>query len=202
MSHPRDEELEALALVEGGGAHPSADVSAHLAGCAECRAAVEVLRAERALYRRLGDAAEGDAAKLWPGVEQRIAERKERARRRRGRAAMLLGGLAAAAALVLAVLPARRPTEAAHDDDDATSSAETALSTAEVDYRRAISTLESKLPAAAQSSSALVRARRGLTLARAASLRDPHGRIRLIEGYAAYLKSLRRALDSPPGNAP
>jgi hypothetical protein len=79
-----------------------------------------------------------------------------------------------------------------------TRSAASALASAEDDYARAVATLESQVAAGHRASgrhaAALGRARSGLLAARASAGRERGARVRVLEGYAAYLKSLRRAL--------
>jgi len=96
---------------------------------------------------------------------------------------------AVAAAAAIAFLPVSR------GGDEATPSAESAILAAEHEYGTAIATLEARVERERPGQhSGLGRARRGLLRAKEAAHRDPAARVRLLEGYAAYLKSLRRAL--------
>ncbi len=92
--------------------------------------------------------------------------------------------------------------QAAADEPDGkpTPSALAALARAEQQYRRAADVLEQQVArhtgaakGAARTSAALARSRRALSPGSAAS--PARARVRVLEGYAAYLKSLRRALD-------
>ena len=170
-----------------------ASPSAHVAGCARCRRALSFLRAEGELIRRAAAGDEASVESLWPGVQARIATR------RRTRAVWGAALAAAAAAALIVMLPRRisdppRPAPGAH----------AALDQAEGEYLHAIQVLESRvevrektLPAAAveQRRAARARTRAAITHARAPELA---GRMRQIEGYAAYLRSLRRELDETP----
>jgi hypothetical protein len=170
-----------------------AAVPEHVRGCARCSRKLTVLRAERELLRRATARDEGSVEALWPGVRARIAA--DRRTRR-----VWTGAVAAAAAIALiALLP--RP---AVDLPVAAPRAEAALKRAETEYLQAIDVLESRvelreegLPAGTveQRRTARARTRAAIAQARAPELA---GRMRQLEGYAAYLRSLRRELDESP----
>lgn len=147
---------------------------------------------ERELIRRAAARDEAPVEPLWAGVQARIA---------RGRRRRFIGwasGVAAAAAAVVIVTVLPRGTEL---DDEETPAAAAALDKAESEYLHAINTLESRverreqsLPAAAIESRRMARARTRAALMRAQAP-EASARVRQIEGYAAYLRSLRRELD-------
>ncbi len=183
---PGREALEEVAL--GGG---TAEARAHAAACPRCASRTGWLRREEEIVRRWAAQDDAPTAHLWEGVQRRL-----RASRRR----RFLGAAGCAAVLAAAaVLVARQPRE---QEPESTASAVAAIDQAEAEYRRAIDVLEAQVSARSESASpreaALVRARTGLARARAASGREPAGRVRVQEGYAAYLRSLRRALRERP----
>ena len=184
MTHPDlvhpFEELEGVAL---GGAVP-AGLQAHLDACPRCRSELAVLRSGRRALQAALDATDGPALPLWRGVEARL-----RARQRRRWAVRGGFAVAAAAAVVLAVAVRPEPAE----EPELTPSAALALDRADEEYRAAISVLEARAARPAGEDSH-ARARAGLSLARAGA-REPAARRKLLEGYAAYLKSLRRSED-------
>lgn len=188
MIHVDAEELEALALgrLPAGRA---AEVEAHAASCAECGRELAWARAERALFERRARTQAEPA--LWAAIESRIAPGAQvlplRPPRRRV-FAVAAAGLAAAAAILISVVPARRaPVEPVGADElDAPVEPEVlaALDGAERDYRKALAKMEDK--SAAQR---LEKARAGIPPG------DVHARLRVLNGYAAVLRSLQRAAD-------
>ena len=78
MTHPTQEELEAVALGQSG-ASRAAEIEAHVAGCADCSRELAWLRAEKTLLERRPL---HQTAHLWPGVAARL----EHPRRQIGRA--------------------------------------------------------------------------------------------------------------------
>jgi hypothetical protein len=170
-----------------------AAVPPHVGGCARCSRKLSVLRAERELLRRAAARDGGSVNALWSGVQTRIAA--QRSARRFWR-----GAIAAAAAVALVALLLRRSV----DLPVPAPSAQAALDRAETEYLQAIDVLESSvqlreegLPAGAveQRRAARARTRAAIAQARAPELA---GRMRQLEGYAAYLRSLRRELDEWP----
>jgi hypothetical protein len=101
-------------------------------------------------------------------------------------------------AAVIALAP-----RTALDDDDAPG-AQAALDRAEHDYLQAITALESRvevrerqLPPAVAQKRRMARARSRAVIARARAP-EPGARMRQLEGYAAYLRSMRRELEEAP----
>jgi hypothetical protein len=93
------------------------------------------------------------------------------------------------AVVVISRSPAGEPEE--------TRSAAVAIDGAEAEYRRAAEVLETQAAARAhtpEQRKAIAQARKSLQRARAAGSSDANGRVRVMEGYAVYLRSLRRAL--------
>ena len=191
MSCPGREALDACAAGELA-AERAAAVDSHAAQCVACGKRLAWLRRENQAIRSWAAQDEGDLEPLWGGIQARLAQKP--AQRRWGWTALP----AAAAALVAAmlVLHGRAPLE------EEMPSTAAAIARAEADYAGAVATLEAQVsarhPPAGRHESALSRAlsrtRSGLATARASAGDEPAGRVRLLEGYAAYLKSLRRAL--------
>lgn len=164
----------------------------HTARCADCLRRLSFLRAERELLRRAAAAEERPVEDLWAGVQARIAS--HRRNRRFAVAALAAAGLAA---LVL-VVPRRS------FDPGAAPGARAALDHAESEYLHAIEVLESRvelreqtLPAATLEQRRDARARSRAVIAQARG-REVPGRVRQLEGYAAYLRALRRELEETP----
>jgi hypothetical protein len=166
----------------------AAAVEAHARGCGVCGQRLEWLRRENEVIRSWAAPGDTDVERLWSDIRSGIVRKP---RRRWIPAA----ALAMAAAVAMAVLVVHGNREGGAEE---TPSAVNALARAEVDYARAVETLETQVaarhPAAGRQSSALGRARTGLQRARASAGKDASARARILEGYAAYLKSLRRAL--------
>jgi anti-sigma factor RsiW len=166
---------------------------AHVARCTDCMRRLAFLRAERELVRRAAARDDGPVETLWRGVQGRIA----RDRQRRIRVVSTAGLAAAAAAAMIVFLPRRISHERA-------GGSQAALDHAETEYLQAIHVLESRVEVrertlspstAEQRRAARAQARAVISYARAP---EPAGRIRQLEGYAAYLRSLRRELDETP----
>jgi hypothetical protein len=183
--HPHDE-LERAAR---GETDLSAVQRIHIDGCDRCRRELGWLRAETRLTARALDATDGPAAPLWPAVQARV--RAARRRRWAVRAAAGFGAAAAAAVAIALVAPELRRSEA--EETELPPSAALALERADQDYRAAISVLEARVQARG-GKGPHAQARAGLSRARSAA-REPAARVKLLEGYAAYMKSLRRSLD-------
>ena len=201
--HPPIEELEAIALGEGGGA----DAAAHARQCAECARELAWLRAEAQLVRRRRQPA------LDPALLQRIENRVHapipisRAKRFRAFAAAVA---AAAAAVVLAVALRRPPpvmSDAATAQDEAPSRidprAQQALDQATGDYRTVLQMLEQEYSSARGRLDARTQKRWDDSFARARVLidssaqarNDPDERLRLLDGSAVMVRSLRHAIE-------
>jgi hypothetical protein len=165
----------------------------HAARCAECLRRLSFLRAERELLRRTAARDERSVEPLWSGVQARIA-RQQRSHR------VVTAALAAAALGGVIVLVARP----IHRSPPTPAGPRAALDRAESEYLQAIDVLESRIevrerelpPAAlAERRAARTRTRSAIAQARA---RELPGRMRQLEGYAAYLRSLRRELEEAP----
>ena len=188
MSCPGREALEACAASEAPPQRAAA-IEAHARDCGTCRQRLEWLRRENRAIRAWAAPGDTDVERLWSGIQAGIG-RKPSSRRRWIPAAAIA---TAAAAMALFVVHGR--TES---DEEETASAQTAIALAESDYALAAATLEAQVaarhPAGGRQASALGRARTGLQRARASAGTDASARARVLEGYAAYLRSLRRAL--------
>ncbi|HUJ25391.1 MAG TPA: hypothetical protein VLW85_05200 [Myxococcales bacterium] len=174
---PPREQVDDFAL-HGG------ELASHVASCPRCAARAGWVQREAEVVRKWAAQDDAAVAELWGGVQSRI-----RAARRRW---WLAGGVAVAAAAALAVVFLRPARET-----EATESATLAIESAEVQYRRAAEVLEVEAEARARTPeqrTAIAQARRSLVRARSAGAHDAAARIRVLEGYAAYLRSLRRAL--------
>jgi len=188
MSCPGREALEACAAGEATPQRAAA-IEAHASECGTCGQRLEWLRRENQVIRDW--AAPGDAGveRLWAGIHAGI--RPKRASRR-WIPAVAVATLAAAAMALFAVHGRME------SDEEETASAQSAIALAESDYARAAATLEAQVaarhPAGGRQANALGRARTGLQRARASAGNDASARARVLEGYAAYLRSLRRAL--------
>ena len=165
----------------------------HTARCADCLRRLAFLRAERELLRRAAADGARSVEDLWPGVQQRIAS--HRRHRRLAIAALAAAGLAA----VVLLVPRR-----SFDRGGAAPGARAALDHAESEYLHAIEVLESRvelreqsLPAGTLEQRRDARARSRAVIAQARA-REVPGRVRQLEGYAAYLRSLRRELEETP----
>ena len=212
--HIDTEMLESFAL----GAQPDAAAQAHLAECAECARELAWAKAERALFLRRPAP---QSAHLWSGVAARIA-RQERLHRPRWavRTAYAAAAVGAAAAVVLNLVrpvklpqPQKQPEVAQAQESqqpekrppsgpDAKTLA--ALDRAEADYRDAAKVLEEEYARirpsmepklAGRWDETLTRARTQLGDARKSMVaQDVNARMRVLDGYAGYLRSLRTAV--------
>jgi hypothetical protein len=205
MTHPSAEELEALALGEMS-AEAAASAQAHLAACLECARELSWLEAERTLLSRRPAP---DTAHLWPGIAARLSHPRRRPHWA-WRAAVAAAGAAAAAVILLVTLRAQKPqttpapvaqatgTERRRPVIDAKTLA--ALDRAENDYRDAAKVLEAEYERlrprldpelARRWDETLTRARAQLGESRAVAADDVNVRMRVLDGYAGYLRSLR-----------
>lgn len=205
MTHVPVEELEAVALGEPCGNHAS-EIEAHVAQCAACGRELEWLRAEKALLDRRPAP---QTAHLWPGVAAQL-----RHPRRRPRWAWRVGvavGAGAAAAAVLLVVLRPRPASVVQPPPQQVAQRErqrpaidaktlAALDRAEADYRDAAKVLEAEYDRLRPSldpdlarrwDETLTRARAQLGESRAVAADDVNVRMRVLDGYAGYLRSLR-----------
>lgn len=203
MTHVPPEELESLALGELSPVH-AAGIEDHVAGCPACARELSWLRAERALLARRPLP---PTDHLWAGVRTRLRHPRLRPHWA-WRIAVAAGGAAAAAAIVLvAVRPAPPPApvqqaQASREQRRAPIDPKTlaALDRAEHDYRDAARVLEEEYARlrprldpelAGRWDETLTRARAQLGESRAVAADDVNARMRVLDGYAGYLRSLR-----------
>jgi len=205
MNHVRLEDLESLSQGMASEAE-AAEVEAHVSACEECARELAWLRAERALMARRPQPA---TAHLWPAVEARLSHPRRRPRWA-FRIAVASGvGVALAASLLVVLLRPRpatltpQPQLAARPErppaaiDPKTLAA---LDRAEADYRNAAKVLEEEYARlrprldpelARRWDETLTRARAQLGESRAVAADDVNVRMRVLDGYAGYLRSLR-----------
>jgi hypothetical protein len=205
-SHPTFEELEAAALGEDA----KADALAHAAACAECARELAWLRAEADLVRRRPHPQL--RPEIWEAVDARIHAPIPLSRARRWRAvAGAAAAIAAAAALAVVVRgPAQRPFDDRGDaavSDEAIAAADPktqqALDRAAGDYRNALGVLEQEYTHARDRLDPRTQKRWDASFARARSLidasaqarNDPDERLRLLDGSALMVRSLRHAIE-------
>jgi len=207
MTHVPLEDLEAVALGESPEQSP-AGIEAHVAQCLDCARELAWLRAERALLARRPSPA---TAHLWPAVAARLRHPRRRPHWA-VRVAAAAGAVAAAAAVLLAVLrPGRAPIPAPPQGPQQVARPErvrapidpktlAALDRAEADYRNAAQVLEAEYDRlrprldpdlARRWDETLTRARTQLGESRAVAADDVNVRMRVLDGYAGYLRSLR-----------
>jgi len=204
--HPSFEELEAAAL----GEERPPEVLAHAAECAECGREMAWLRTEAQLVRRRPQ------PPVRPEIWQRVDERVHapvpisRARRWRGVMGAALAVAAAAALAVVVRPPAQGPTglqsDAAVSDEvlpGADPKAQQALDRAAGDYRTALGVLQAEYSRSRARLDPRTQKRWDDSFARARSLidasaqarNDPDERLRLLDGSAVMVRSLRHALE-------
>lgn len=203
--HLESELIDSIAL----GGFAGADAKAHLAACAGCARELAWAKAERALFERRPTP---PSQHLWSGVAARIAQRRLYRPRWAVRAAVVAAAAAAAAVIIFAgpvqVLQRPKPVETAANAEapppgpDAKTLA--ALDRAEADYRDAAKVLEDEYSRlrpqmdprlAARWDETLTRARTELGEARKSMVaQDVNERMRVLDGYAGYLRSLRTAV--------
>jgi hypothetical protein len=185
---PSREQLDEFALRSDES--PELDAG-HVAACPRCAARVAWVRREAEVVRKWAAQDDAPVGELWSSVQARI--RAGRTRRWLGDRRWLGAGLAVAAAAAVALVVLRSQTE----EREETRSAAVAIDGAEAEYRRAAEVLETQAAARAhtpEQRKAIAQARKSLQRARAAGASDTAGRVRVMEGYAVYLRSLRRAL--------
>jgi hypothetical protein len=205
MTHVRLEELEAVARgeIQGAAVIP---IEAHVSGCADCARELAWLRAERELLARRPAPS---TAHLWPGVAARLRHPRRRPHWAWRVAVAAGAGAAAAAVLLVALRP--RPAPVAPQQQAQVAPRErppraidpktlAALDRAEADYRDAAKVLEAEYDRlrprldpelARRWDETLTRARAQLGESRAVAENDVNARMRVLDGYAGYLRSLR-----------
>jgi len=205
MTHLPVEDLEALAA-DGLPADRTAAVRDHVGSCLECARELSWLQTERALLARRPLP---DTAHLWPGVAARLTHPRRRPRWA-WRVVVSAAGAAAAAAVLLVTVrpqkpqpvPAQAPQAARDQRPRPVIDAKTlaALDRAESDYRDAAKVLETEYERlrprldpelARRWDETLTRARAQLGESRAVATDDVNVRMRVLDGYAGYLRSLR-----------
>lgn len=205
-AHPTFEELEAAAL----GEESRPEVVAHAGRCPECARELAWLRAEAQLLRRRPQPEV--RPEIWDRIEERIHAPVPISQARRWRP--LLGAavaVAAAAALAVVVRPPSRGTPG--DQGDAAVSDEPvpatdakaleALDRAAGEYRTALGVLEQEYARGRSRLDPRTQKRWDDSFARARSLidasaqarNDPGERLRLLDGSAVMVRSLRHAVE-------
>jgi hypothetical protein len=204
--HPSFQELEAAAL----GEEPRPEVLAHAGRCAECARELAWLHAEAQLFRRRPQPPV--RPEIWERVEERVHAPVPISHARRWRP--FLGAavaVAAAAALAVVVRPPQRGAQdeqgdAAVSDDplgQTDAKAQQALDRAAGDYRSALGVLEQEYARGRGRLDQRTQKRWDDSFARARSLidasaqarNDPDERLRLLDGSAVMVRSLRHAIE-------
>jgi hypothetical protein len=205
MTHLPIEDLEALVLDELP-ADRRAEARAHLGTCLECAQELSWLEMERALLARRPSP---DTSRLWPGVAARLTHPRRRPRWA-WRLVVGAAGAAAAAAVLLVTVrpqkqqpvqpPAPQAARAERPRPGIDPKTLAALDRAESDYRDAAKVLEAEYERlrprldpelARRWDETLTRARAQLGESRAVASDDVNVRMRVLDGYAGYLRSLR-----------
>jgi hypothetical protein len=200
--HPSVEELEAIAFGQDAGA----DAAAHARQCAQCARELSWLRTEAQLVRRRPQPA------LDPQMLRRIEERVYApipiTRARRFRAAVAAAGaIAAAVALAVALRPhGPVTTDTAVAQSDAAQvdlEAQKALDRATGDYRNVLAVLEQEYSRSRGRLDPRTQKRWDESFARARVLIDSSAqarndvdeRLRLLDGSAVMVRTLRHAIE-------
>jgi len=209
--HVTFEELDALC---SGELPPElgSQVEDHARRCPACGRELAWLRAERELIARRAAKAPALDKSIWQKVEQRVYAPIPL---RRGRQTVVgaIVAVSAAAALAVIVRPARLPGPTAYGPDAAIQDevalappapAVNALDKAEGDYRSALTVLEAEYARSREKldprtkerwDRAVSRARVQLADASVAAAPDVNARLRVLDGYAAVVRSLGRAIE-------
>jgi hypothetical protein len=205
-AHPTFDELEAAAL--GGEARP--EILAHAEKCAECARELAWLRAEAQLVRRRPQPAL--RPEIWRAIEERVHAPIPISRARRFRPVLAAAAAVAAAAALAVVVRPPRPAPVGGQGDAAVSDevaaeadpkARQALDRAAGDYRSALGVLEQEYRSARASLDSRTQKRWDESFARARSLidasaqarNDPEERVKLLDGSAVMVRSLRHAIE-------
>jgi anti-sigma factor RsiW len=210
--HVTFEELDALC---SGELPPELgdQVEDHARHCPSCGRELAWLRAERTLIERRSAGAEALDPSIWKKVEER-AYAPVPLRRRRPALIGAMVAVSAAAALAVIVRPVRPPVHPGLGAPDGALVDETAeippppaaaaLDRAEGDYRSALTVLEAEYARArekldprtqARWDRAVSRARIQLADASVAAAPDVNARLRVLDGYAAVVRSLGHAIE-------
>ncbi len=208
MTHVPIEDMESIAAGERPGQSP-VEIAAHIAQCAECARELAWLRAEKALMARRPSP---PTDHLWPAIAARLRHPRRRPHWA-VRVSLAAGAAAAAAAVLVAVFRPGRPPVPAQPPQREQQAARpvrpraaidpktlAALDRAEEDYRNAAKVLEGEYERlrpqldpdlARRWDETLTRARAQLGESRAVAADDVNVRMRVLDGYAGYLRSLR-----------
>jgi len=211
--HVTFEELDALS---SGELPPElgSQVEDHARRCPSCGRELAWLRAERELIARRAAKTPAIDKSIWQKVEARVYAPIPL---RRGRQTLVgaIVAVSAAAALAVIVRPARLPQgpgiaapDAAVQNDELAvvppAPAVNALDKAEGDYRSALTVLEAEYARSREKfdprtkerwDRAVSRARVQLADASVAAAPDVNARMRVLDGYAAVVRSLGRAIE-------
>ena len=204
--HPTFEELEAAAL----GEESRPEVLAHAGQCAECARELAWLRAEAQLVRRRPHPAL--RPEIWRAVEERVHAPIPIFRARRFRPVLAAAAAVAAAAALAVVVQPWHPAPVGGQGDAAVSDevaveadpkTRQALDRAAGDYRSALGVLEQEYTSARARLDSRTQKRWDESFARARSLidasaqarNDPEERVRLLDGSAVMVRSLRQAIE-------
>jgi hypothetical protein len=203
--HPTFEELEAAAL----GEEASRQTTEHAARCEECARELAWLRAESQLFRRRPPLAV--RPEIWERVEERVHAPVPISSARRWRP-FLGAAMAVAAAAALAVV-VRSPTGGLQNEQgdaavsgevaETDAKAQQALDRAAGDYRSALGVLEQEYARGRGRLDPRTQKRWDDSFARARSLidasaqarNDPDERVKLLDGSAVMVRSLRHAIE-------
>ncbi|HWE25265.1 MAG TPA: hypothetical protein VG496_15110 [Myxococcales bacterium] len=202
--HPTIEELEAIAF----GEEPGADVAEHTRQCAECAREVSWLRTEAQLLRRRPRPVVD--AEMLRRIEERVHAPIPISRARRFRVAFAAAAAVAAAVALAIGLRSRPPPsvpEGAVAEDEFAApldpKAQKALDQATGDYRNVLAVLEEEYSRARGRLDPRTQKRWDESFARARVLidstaqarNDPDERLRLLDGSAMMVRSLRHAIE-------
>jgi hypothetical protein len=201
--HPTVEELEAIAFGQDAGA----DTAAHTLQCAQCARELSWLRTEAQLVRRRPlPAVDPD---LLRRIEERVYAPIPITRARRFRSAVAVVAAVAAAVAIVFALRARPPatSDAVVADNEVAvpidPKAQQALDQAAGDYRNVLQVLQQEYSRVRGRLDARTQKRWDESFARARVLidstaqarNDPDERLRLLDGSAVMVRTLRHAIE-------
>jgi len=176
----------------------SAEMRQHIKGCSACTDELELLTAERRLFRSRDHSSPDGVLDLWAGVERRLQPP-------RPRWTLMALGSAAPAFVVLLLVIRHAPVLFSRTPVDVAPKVAPSgvLDSAERDYAAAVSTLEARYQAekarlprevAARVDAELARGRGALADARVQAGRDDDARWMVLDRYSDYLHSLHSLL--------
>jgi hypothetical protein len=212
IDHPDIEELELAARGQR---------NAHVETCPECAQEVQWLRRELQL---VSQRRQPEVGHLWSAIERRIQPQPRKTHWHRP---VLATAAAAAAAMVVVFLQKPQPQSLSQQPQQVAQQAEpkprhekhhldekslAALNTAEADYRHAAQVLETEYASlrkdldpklAAHWDETLTRARAQLTDEQQSVAQDDvRARMRVLDGYAEYLRSLKDVIQNSEEASP